>query len=174
MKKLAYIAFTFILVMTGCTEDYNLEDNGFVLEELPAYVAFNPDGTSAVIPPFSVAEGDELDISVEVPGGTVSNVTVDYSFSGTAVYGTDFTVDGASASGGTLQIVLTTTPNQDGQPVNGDITVNFLTDDIVDGDKTLVIALTNASNAEGTLAVGRGGTEALSNVVVNIADADAP
>lgn len=162
------------ILTTSCTEDYSLDDRGLAVEELPNYVAFEAPGASSSIAPIDAAEDSEAEeIGVEIPGGTVSDVTVNYSFSGTAVFGEDFTVDGATSAGGTVVIELTTVPNQDGLPPNANIVVNFLTDGVEDGDKTLEITLTDASNAEGNIAVGRAGTEALTTAVVNIADIDA-
>ena len=43
---------------------------------------------------------------------------------------------------------------------------------VVDGDKTLTITLTSASNATGDIPVGRGGTDLLTTRSVNIADID--
>ena len=174
MKKYIVAICISALAFLSCAEDYDLEDNGFILEELPAFVAFNPSGTRVTLAPVDTEEGETEEISVEVPGGTVSNVTVNYTFAGTAVFGTDFNVAGASSAGGTLTITLPTTPNLDGQPINGDIVVELLTDGVEDGEKTLEITLISASNAEGDLAIGRGGTEALRTAVLNIADADAP
>ena len=173
MKNIKYIACVIALVFIGCDTDYDFEDRGFDLQELPNYVAFNPAGTRVTFPAIDTdeEEGSE-DVSVEIPGGTLSDVTVNYTFAGTAVFGTDFTVAGATSTGGTLVIALTTTPNQDGLPVNGDIVVNLLEDGVVDGDKTLEITIVSASNATGELAVGRGGTDLLRTAVVNISDVD--
>ncbi|WP_343487867.1 hypothetical protein [Allomuricauda sp. d1] len=174
MKKTINILIVSALAFVGCAEDFDYEDSGFILEELPSYVAFNPAGTSVTLAPVDTTEGETEEISVEIPGGTVSDVTVNYTFAGTAVFGTDFNVDGATSAGGSLTFGPPSTPNLDGQPVGGDIVVELLTDGVEDGAKTLEITLTSASNAEGELAIGRGGTDALRTAVVNIADADAP
>ena len=173
MKNIKYIAFVIALVLVGCDDDFDLKDNGFTLQELPGYVAFNPSGTGAAFSDIDTDEAAESeDVNVEIPGGTLSDVIVNYTFSGTAVFGEDFTVDGATSAGGTLVIELTTVPNQDGSPINGDIIVNLLEDSVVDGDKTLEITIVSASNATGDLPIGRGGTDALRIAVVNIEDVD--
>lgn len=173
MKNIKYIACVIALVFIGCETDYDFEDRGFDLQELPNYVAFNPAGTRVTFPDVDVAEDDDPeDISIEIPGGTLSDVTVNYTFGGDAVFGTDFSVDGATSAGGTLEIALTTVPNQDGLPVNGDIVVNLLEDGVVDGDKTLTITIVSASNADGELPIGRGGLDLLRTATVIIEDID--
>ena len=117
-------------------------------------------------------EAEFEEINIEIPGGTLSDVTVNYTFSGTAVFGEDFTVEGATSAGGSLIIELTTVPNQDGLPINGDILVNLLEDNVVDGDKTLEITIVSASNASGDLTVGRGGKDILRVAKINIEDVD--
>ncbi|MFS4454987.1 hypothetical protein [Maribacter sp. 2304DJ31-5] len=173
MKNIKYIACLITLILIGCDNDLDFDDRGFDFQELPNYVAFNPAGTRATFPPIDTdeEEGSE-DVSIEIPGGTLSDVTVNYTFGGSAIFGTDFTVDGATSAGGTLVIALTTVPNQDGLPVNGDIVVNLLEDGVIDGDKTLTITIVSASNADGELPIGRGGQDLLRTATVNIADVD--
>lgn len=173
MKKIVYIASTLALILTGCTEEYDLNDRGLSVEEFPAYVAFDSPGTNVNPGPVDVTEDEgTLELNVEVPTGTLSTVTVNYSFSGTAVFGIDFIVDGATSAGGSLDIALPDSPAVDGRPVNDDIIVELLPDDVADGDKTLIVTLDSASNAEGALEVGRGGTDLLRSTTVNILDID--
>jgi len=143
MKNIKYyIASLVALAFVGCDTDFDFEDRGFDLQELPNYVAFNPDGTSVTFADVDVAEDDDPeDISIEIPGGTLSDVTVNYTISGDAVFGTDYTIEGATSTGGTLVIALTTVPNQDGLPINGNIVVTPLEDGVEDGDKTLTLTI---------------------------------
>ena len=175
MKKILYTALSLVLFAAACT-DNSLEDQGIELsEELGKYVAFSVSGVVTTIDDVEVDEDDTdtgEDVNVEIPGGTVSDVTVNYSFSGTAVFGTDFTVTGATASGGSVVIKAQTEAFDDGLPLNEDIKVNILTDGVADGEKTLTITLVSASNAEGEILVGRGGTDALKQVNVVISDID--
>ena len=46
------------------------------------------------------------------------------------------------------------------------------TDGVADGEKTITLTLSDASNSEGTVAVGRGGTDLLKTANVVIADVD--
>ena len=176
MKKVILFAAVSTLILWSCTEDFDFDERGFELTDLPGYVAFNPPGTSSSLAPFEAAEGDEdpVEIEIEVPGGTLSDVTVNYSLGGTAVFGEDYTIDGATSSGGSIVIETTLVPNLDDEPLATTMEVVILTDGVEDGEKTIDITLTGASNAEGDVAIGRGGTEALRTATVIIADAEAP
>ncbi|TDQ28990.1 hypothetical protein [Zeaxanthinibacter enoshimensis] len=174
MRNILYTVIAMALVFTGCTEDYDLDERGLSVEELPAYVAFSAPGASSSIAPVDTAEdAGSVSLNVEIPGGTVSNVTVTYGFSGSAVFGEDFTVDGADSAGGTV-IISKPGPeaNLDGLPPNADIDITLLTDGVADGAKTLEVTLLSASNGQGTVEVGRGGTASLRSQTVNIADVD--
>ncbi len=165
-----FILFAFALTITSCDPDYAVEDY-FDLQELPGYVAFDADGNNATMDDVSTTEdGGSVDFVIENPTGTKSDITVNYSLSGSAVYGTDYTIDGASASGGSVTI----RPNSGAvnETNRTTLTVTLLTDGVVDGEKTISILLTDASNAEGNVAVGRGGTDFLKNAHVIIADID--
>lgn len=172
MKNIFLLLLT-VITLVGCSDEFTIDDV-VATEALPPYVAFNPPGTSATIAPVNVNEASgSTDLNVEVPTNNQSNVNVTYTFSGTAVFGEDFTVDGADASGGTLTIEHKQTTNPDDYVAdNGDITIILLRDGVADGNKSLVVTLTSAANDEGELAVGRGGTDALKSVIVNIADID--
>lgn len=159
-----------MLFLGSCGNSFVTEDY-YDLEELPGYVAFDADGNNATLAPFEVTEGDgSLNVTVENPTGTVSDITVDYSLGGTAVFGTDYDISGASSSGGSMTIAV------DGSAFNetfrGDIVITLLTDEVVDGEKTIELTLTGASNSEGTVAIGRGGTELLRTATVIISDVD--
>jgi len=163
------------MILTGCSEDFELNDNdqGLNVQLLDGkYVAFSADGANTSIDPEDAKEGESVELNVEIPTGTTSDVTVNFTFGGTAVYGTDFTVPGGSSAGGTVVIV----PDDGGGTANiidnVDIVVTLLTDDNQDGNKTLEVILASASNAEGTVNVGRGGTDLLKSQTVNIADVD--
>ncbi|MCX2720693.1 hypothetical protein [Lentiprolixibacter aurantiacus] len=174
MKNIVYTILGSALLLIGCTEDYDLDDRGLSVEELPRYVAFSAPGASSSIAPVDTTEdGGSEELNVEVPGGTVTDITVNYTFSGTAVFGVDFTVDGATSAGGSVVILKPDgTPNLDGLAPNADIVVVLLTDDVVDGDKTLQVTLASATSNDGEIAVGRGGTDSLKTAVVNIEDID--
>ncbi len=166
--KLLFIA----LLLIGCDEYNYLEDQGIELEELPGYVAFNAEGASVNLADEEVAEDDgSVAISVEVPTGSLSDVTVNYELSGSAVFGTDFTIEGATAAGGSMVIELDPADFNDYQA--SDIDITLLTDDVEDGEKTITLTLVSAQNTDGvTFVVGRGGTDFLKTANVIIADID--
>lgn len=174
MKKAIYILSILLVSFYSCETDYDAEDQGIILQELPKYVAFSVDGAGKTLAPVDVDEAENTDdeINVEIPGGTLSDVTVNYSLSGTAVFGTDYTISGATSSGGSVTIDYNNTVNVDGLPFNADIVVNALTDGVADGDKTVIITLTSATNAEGDLPVGRAGQTELRSATINIIDVD--
>ena len=173
-KSISYILILALVFVTSCDDDYELADVGLNLDnQLPGYVAFNSAGTSVSLDALDVTESsDSESLNVEVPTGTTSDVTVNYTFGGTAEFGVDFNVEGASSTGGALTINVPTEPQANLIPVNADIVVEFLTDLTQDGNKTLEITLVSASNGQGELAVGRGGTDVLRTQLINISDVD--
>ena len=177
MKKLTYILFASVMILTGCTEDFDINDNvqDINAEFIPGkYVAFNAPGANVTLDPEEAAEDDgSVEFEVEVPTGSVSDVTVNYSLSGTAVFGTDFTIAGASGAGGSVVIQHDPdAPDAANLIDHADLVVDLLTDGVADGDKTLTITLVSASSADGALLVGRAGSAILTSAVVNIADID--
>jgi len=156
--------------MSSCDPDYDVNDY-FDLEELPGYVAFDADGNNATLDAFEATEDDgTVDIDIENPTGTQSDITVNYSLSGSAVYGTDYTIEGATSDGGSVTI----------QPNSGAVnetnrttlSITLLTDATVDGEKEITITLVDAANSAGNVAVGRGGKDFLKTAKVIIADVD--
>ena len=99
-------------------------------------------------------------------------MTVNFDFSGTAVYGVDFTVPGATAAGGSITIEPLPGDDQTDVIDNADISVSLLPDGNTDGPKTLIVTLTDAYNSEGNILVGRGGTDLLKARTINIVDID--
>jgi len=169
MKKL-YISILSVFMITSCT-DFDLEDQGFVLEELPSYVAFNQAGTSAADLVEDVVEGASVTWELEAPTGTLSDITVNYSWGGDAIFGVDFDLAGSSASGGSL--VIDHDPGDVNNFDNVEFTIDLLLDGTQDGNKVLTMVLESATNADGeTFAVGRGGTDFLKTGTINIAEAD--
>ncbi|MCW5912925.1 MAG: hypothetical protein KIT62_17780 [Cyclobacteriaceae bacterium] len=150
------------LMFASCT-DLDLEDQTIKLIELPGYVAFANTGGTITPIERTVAETSTAvqNLRIEVATGTLSDVTVTYSFSGNAAFGTDFTVTTpggtATAAGGTIVIKRNQTPagTTDFDFVN--LGIHAVADGVDDGDKSLTITLESAANADGkTFAVGRG------------------
>ena len=85
--------------------------------------------------PAVVMEGEKIVLNVTRSPGSVGIVDVNYSLSGTAIAGVDY----AGGSSGTLRFTAA---------ISRPIEINTINDiDVVDGDKTLILTLTGASNA---------------------------
>ena len=155
-----------LLIMAACGNDYEVNEN-FDLEELPGYVAFDAPGNDVNLDDVTTTEdGDDVSITIECPTGTLSDITVTYDLGGTAILGTDYDI----ASPGS--IVIPRNPNDFEERDMADLVFDLLEDNAVDGTKTIVITLTGASNAEGSLAVGRGGLDILKTTTITIGDID--
>lgn len=173
MKKISYILFTFVAILIGCDNDFEMGDQDLNVDYLPGkYVAFTAPGANTTIDDVTDSEGNTVELNIEIPNGTLSNVTVNFTFSGTAIFGTDYTVTNATSNGGS--VVIIPEPGDDTANLidNADITVQLLTDGIVDGNKTLQVTLESASNDEGEVLVGRAGSDLLKTATVIIEDVD--
>ena len=170
MQLLKYRFVFFLLgtlAFTACEIEYDV-DEFFDLEELPGYVAFDAPGNAATLDTIFVGEdAGSLAINIECPTGTLSDVTINFEVTGSAQSGVDYSFQGSSSS-----IVLSPNVSDFQNRDNVDLMLDILADSIADGDKTLTITLTSASNAEGDIAVGRGGTEFLKSANVVITDVD--
>ena len=106
-------------------------------------------------------------ITVEAPLGIYDDVVFTYEFDGTAEYGVDFTVAGATADGGAETIVY------DEELYGIDalaLTITYLTDGVDDGNKTLIIRLTSATVNGETINVGRNGVGASKTITIQDID----
>ncbi|MEM9324228.1 MAG: hypothetical protein AAGA85_01170 [Bacteroidota bacterium] len=174
MKNIFYFILAGALI--AC-DGFELDDNDIGnLEALPEYVAFDAPGQDASNDDEEVSEGDDLTLIVEAPIGTLEDIVVNYTFGGDAVFGEDFTVAGADASGGSV----TVTHNLDATGGNatggvsvtdrGFIDIDFLIDGLDDGEKTLSVTLESATRNGEAIAVGRGGTDFLASQNIIISD----
>jgi hypothetical protein len=181
MKLQIIYAVLSMMVLSSCT-DFELKDLGFALQPIDGYVAFANDG--GAITPIEIEmdeDDDEIrELRIECATGTLSDITVAFSFSGSAVLGSDFLVTSAgatvTATGGTILLKKQTDPAgvNDFDFVN--LSIQSLTDDLTDGDKTLMITLESAVNADGKVfSVGRGGagtTVHLKSASIKFVDVD--
>lgn len=154
-----------LVFAASCGNEYDLEEN-FDLEELPGYVAFFADGGNVNIAPLDLSEaGSSVDVIVHSPVEILSDVTVTYTLGGTAVLGTDYTIEGTEGS-----MTISADRGLFAETYRGDITINSIDNDVFEGDKTIELTLTGASNAEGEIAVGRGGKDFQKVAVINLLD----
>ena len=143
-----------LVFAVSCGNEYDLDEN-FDLETLPGYVAFFADGNSVTVAPADVSEGgNSVDIIVHSPVEILSDVTVTYSLGGTAVEGTDYTIDGTSGT-----MTISADRGFFAETYRGVITILTTDNAVFEGSKTIELTLTGASNAEGEIAIGRGGKE---------------
>ena len=187
MKKILLIVLASGFIFS-CT-DSKLEDVGFTIKNIPAYVAYgNPGGTvtEKVLNPSEGSTSTALTVlRIESPGVTTSDINVTFTFGGTAVFGTDYTVSGtqpttntpfaitSTSAGGSITITKTLKKSQvnDFEFVN--LKLAYPKDNVKDGNKTLTITLTSAVGTDAkTYAVGRGGTDVLKIATINIKDID--
>lgn len=168
MKKL-YFILIIGLVLTSC-EDFNFEDQGFDLEPLPGYVAFaNAGGTVVPLVVNKAENGGSASFRIECATGNMSNITVSFSFTGTAVFGTDFSAPNSTASGGT--VILPANPGDVTDYNHVNLVITILTDGVADGNKTLDVELTGAVDSNGKqYDVGRGSY--MKVATLNISDID--
>ena len=154
------------LLIGSCTTDPFVDESGLAqLEEVPPFVKFNG-ATDEVINVTETDAPQELLVDFLFP--IASDVTINFEFGGTAQFGIDFSVDDASASGGSITLVHDASSDQ---LTFGAIVVDILSDGITDGDKTLTVTLTEGMTANG-IQVDGGQGEVAKVVTINIADAD--
>jgi len=156
-----------VLFLASCGNDYDVNEY-FDLEELPGYVAFDVDeSNNAILDTLVVDETAGMaSFSIECPTGTLSDINITYDVTGNATAGIDYNI----ANQGSITLEVNETDFQNFDRVSLDIEI--LEDAVADGDKTITLTLTGASNSEGSLAVGRGGTDYLKTAVLVITDVD--
>lgn len=154
MKKFLYTLIVATIIVS-CNE-FDIEDQGFDLEALPESVSFNGSGDDWNVDD-DTSEGSSYTLEVEAPNGTLSDIVVTYTLSGTATFGTDYTIAGATASGGTMTIVHD--PSDIVEFDHGEIVVDVIADAATEDAETIIITLASATRGSESVAVGRGGTD---------------
>lgn len=173
MKKFI-IPFIFAILLIGCDDNFDFEDAGLSNEVIPGvYVAFNPAGAVNTLT-LSEKEGSDVDVNVEIPNNVnaLDNTTVTYTLGGTAVYGVNYTIAGATATGGTVVIKHKETTNADDNLAdNEDIVVTILDDGVTGTDLTIEITLTSVTSSDGSeIKLGRPGPAPLTTATITISD----
>jgi len=166
------IAFVCLLFIVSCGNEYDTEEY-FDLEELPGYVAFDASGNDAFIDDKTVSEESaSLDVFVEHPTEVTSDITVNYSISGDAVFGEDYTIAGATATGGS--VIISANRGSVADTYQGAIEISTIDNIVLDGNKTIVLTLESASDSDGEIVIGRGGKDFQREVTVIIVDDECP
>lgn len=174
MKKIILILLI-SASFSACT-DLNLDEQTIKVQNLDGYVAFANSGGTVVPIVLNIRETSTAtsNLRIECPTGSLSDITVNYSFSGSATFGSDFTVvatngGSANASGGTIVLRRNTTTGgvNDFDFVN--LGIRPVLDGVVEGTEQLIVTLTSATDASGKVyTVGRGNY--MKSATINIAD----
>ena len=180
MKKIIYlISISLVFFAMSCeefTDDYILDG-----ERVTAFVDFNSyDSYDGSI----VNEGADTSwFRINAPAFVLEATTINLTFGGDAVYGTDFvvvsytgdnrdypTISNASASGFTITISIDHSFEDADQNIFGIVP---LTDDASDGDKSLTISISNASTESG-MSLRTSRIEGQNSFTLTLKDIDCP
>lgn len=177
MKKILILTLISVFAFS-CQEDAETPDlqlaDPFIEFDLNTRLDADDDGV------VTVTEGGAYTATVENPFNSLNqDVTVTYSISGDAVFGTDFTIPDATAAGGSF-VLINRNPDDNlddnGNPTSArpdfDLDITFPTDGVTDGDKTLIITITGGTGANGAVFGVRSGLATASVLTVSITDAD--
>ena len=97
----------------------------------------------------SEATPGQINVFVENLFSSGEDVSIDYGLGGTAVFGEDYTIEGATASGGTVLIADENIDPEDTSPAAGVIPIELFIDTLADGPKTIIVELLSASSPDG-------------------------
>lgn len=145
------------LLFVACDyESFEEESALGALEEGNAFVRLLT-GNATGVAEVEVSEAStSSEVAVESRTVDDNDVTVMYDLGGTAEYGTIYTIEGASQSGGSLLIPFQV-DEEVTTPAQADINITFLVDTLMAGSQTIEFTLTGATSADGTpVDVGQG------------------
>ncbi|MDH3245501.1 MAG: hypothetical protein OEM26_12870 [Saprospiraceae bacterium] len=160
------ISLSLLIAFSACEhsafeDEVTLKD----LTEASAFVRF--DNTLKTVIDVSETDAPQaLTLEYIFPGN--KDITVNYNFSGSAAFGTDFTIEGASPTGGTITLIYDALSTE---ITTTDLVVTLLQDGITDGNKSVTFTLTSASASDGS-PVDAGQAGMFREITINIADAD--
>lgn len=170
MKNITYLLALFVLgsMLASCEyEPFEEEESIAAIQDSngAAFVRFDNSLSDGI----AATEADSLvTIRIDFPFPIATDVDISFDFSGSGTFGTDFSVDGATDSGGSVRLVH---DPEDVAQSSVDLELFVLKDDTVDGEKDVTITLTGASATDGTsIDAGQGSLHKA--VTVTIADID--
>lgn len=172
MKKfniLKYLPIALLAATAFACEDYVDENLNVISENAVApYVEFDSED-----PLNTTEDGGPATVRITLPVTQYEDVAVAYALGGTAVYGTDYTIEGATAgAGGTITIPYEPEANRNDRQ---DVEINVINNEITDGEKTIILTLESAETASGKeVRIGKGTTEELVAKTIVIKDDDCP
>jgi len=166
-------------IVYSCTEDADSPS----LEGTATYVQFDDntvgDAENGIIETNEPATGTSVvTLTVENPFGVITeDISVSYTLGGDAVFGTDYTITDADASGGSFVIINRQDTLDNGNPSSArdsfDLEVNLLSDGVQDGDKNLIVTLSSANTSDDIpINASRSGLPERSELTISIADVD--
>ena len=177
MKKIQYISLiSMVLLFARCSFD-TFEDQITDVELLPTFVRFDPNVSDGDT--IQLVENGATVVELENPTNFQGGVTVNFTFSGSAIFGTDFMIEGengtalAGITAGGGSILVPDEPDSLGSFNDVQFNIIGLNDGVVDGAKTLIITLTSATAEDGSPA-GAGQGPNFNTVLINFADNDFP
>lgn len=175
MKKNILLLFMSLSLLVGCNDNFDADEAGLNLEVIPgAYVAFNPDGAintfniEVTFDPKPTAD-NKTEIGIEIPNNVnaFDNTTVTYTLGGTAVYGVDYTIDGATSTGGSFIIKHRQGTTADDNLADfEELILTELASRTV--DRVLEITLTSVSSPDGEISLGRPGPFPLTTAFITL------
>ena len=155
-----------ILILLFCTlaavscdyESYEEEQGLANLETGNPYVRFlTEEGASSIDVVVSEDEAGFIPVVVQYPFISGGDVTVQYNIGGTAEFGDIYTIEDATATGGTVTIPFENASEDDVSPPNQLILIELFVDTLVGGPETIELSLESATSADGgTVDVGQG------------------
>ncbi len=163
-----FIFLLAVAALASCEYDSYSEEAALSgIETQDPFVRFDNSLTGGVAVEEDTMAVVETSIRVEFTFPIETDVTIDYSLKGTATFGEDYEIDGATAQGGSITI------SHDPAALaisSAQLVISVLPDMIAEGGETIEIELTGATAADNTtLNVGQGPLHGA--VTVNIADA---
>ncbi|MGB3802099.1 MAG: hypothetical protein WA952_19920 [Lewinella sp.] len=146
-------------LVTGC--DYESYEEELALGDLitgEKFVRFSTGGASGMSE-FVISEDGDSTTNVVIqnlfPGG--GDVTVDYAIGGTAEYGSIYSIEGATETGGTLVVPFQNADSTSTAPAEASFMIEFLVDTLLTAPQTIVLDLQSATSSDNTpFDVGQG------------------
>ncbi|OAV44764.1 hypothetical protein [Lewinella sp. 4G2] len=151
-----FLALLCMAALSSCEWDtFEDEPTPAGLEFGDRYIRIST-GAAAGMEEVVVSETNTMtSVEVQYPFNDGSDIDYSYSLGGTAVFGETYTIDGASASGGSGTIVFDNGDELNTAFSTDDITIEFLVDTLAAGPETIVLTLTEASGGSGNVVAGQ-------------------
>ena len=159
--KLSHILILLCCTLAVISCDYESYEEEITLANLetgnPYVRILTGDGAESIDVVVSEDEPGVIPVSLQYPFISGGDVTVQYTLGGTAEFGEIYTIEDASASGGTAVIPFENAAADDVSPPNVAINIELFVDTLENGPQTIVLGLESATSEEGTAVdIGQG------------------